>query len=113
MGGKRTLALYAQAVKQDPEYLRNQSRYLHRMYRRNWRFGRRFLLLWSLLLFARLAVAVVDAMGNFGWGFTTKDIRDSLLLLAFGAGVWLISKLIHSFLLAYVRHTYGSEVGED
>jgi hypothetical protein len=112
LGGKRTLALYGQAVKQDPEYLRNQSRYLHRMYRRNWRFTRWFLLLWSLLCFGSFVVALADVTGNIGWGFTKTDIRKSLLFLAFGAGVWLFVKVIHSFLLAYVRHTYGPDPGD-
>jgi hypothetical protein len=113
MGGKRIVALYAQTVKQDPEYLRNQSRYLHRMYRRNWRFTRWFLLLWSLFFFGRFAVAAADVVGGFGWGFAVRDIWDSLLFLAFGAGMWLFTSLIHAVLLAYVRHTYGREPAED
>jgi hypothetical protein len=82
------------------------------MYRRNWRFVRWFLLLWSLFFFGRFAVAVVDVIGGFDWGFARSDIWDSLLFLAFGAGMWLFTSLIHSFLLAYVRQTYGPEPAE-
>jgi len=42
-----------------------------------------------------------------------NDIWDSLLFLAFGAGMWLFTSLIHGILLAYVRHTYGPEPAED
>jgi hypothetical protein len=100
-------------VKQDPEYLRNQSRYLHRLHRRNSRFARWFFLLWSLFFFGRFAFAVADVVGGFGWGFIRADIWDSLLFLAGGAGIWLFMSLIQSFVLANVRRTYGPEPAED
>ena len=113
MGGKRTFGLYAQVVKQDPEYLRTQSRYLHRLYRRNWQFARGFLILWSMFFFGWFAVAAADRIGGFQWGFSQRDISSSLLFLAGGAGLWLFMGLIHGILLAYVRHTYGPERSED
>lgn len=109
MGGKATVSLYAQGVKQDPAYLRTQSHHLHRMYRGNWRFVRWFLLLWTSFFFGRFVVAAVDVVAGFRWGFSQQDIWDSLLFLAFGAGMWLFTSLIHSFLLRYVRHAYGPE----
>ena len=96
-------------MKEGPEYLRTQSRYLHRRYRRTWRFVRWFLLVWSLFFFGRFAVATLDVLGGFERGFTQRDIWNSLLFLAFGGGMWLFTSLIHGVLLAYVRHTYGPE----
>ena len=100
-------------MKQDPEYLRNQSRQLHRMHRRNLSMARWPLILWSLFFFGRFLVATVGAVGHFDWGLTTADIWGSLLFLLFGAGFWLFIRLIHAFLLAYTRHTYGPEPTED
>ncbi len=100
-------------MKQDTDYLRTRGRYLHRTYRRNWQFVRWFLVLWSLFFFAMFAVAVVDVIGRFAWGFARNDIWNSLLFLAGGGGLWLFTSLIHSFLRAYVRRTYGPEPEED
>jgi hypothetical protein len=100
-------------VKQDPEYLRNRSRQLHRMLRRNLSMARWFLMLWSLFFFGRFLIATVGVVGHFNWGLTTTDIWDSLLFLLFGAGFWLFIRAIYAFLLAYTRHTYGSAPTED
>ena len=100
-------------MKQDPEFLRTQSRSLHGLYRRQRRYMRWFILVWSLFFLCWFLVAVADVIGGFGWGYARDDIWNSLLFLAFGAGMWTVTSLFHGFLLAYVRHTYGPEPADD
>ena len=96
-------------MKQDPAYLRNQSRYLHATHRRRRRRMRAMLFLWSAFSVLRAGAAALDRLVHAGWGYEPKDVGYSLLFLLFGAGVWLFWTLIDKFLLAYVRHTYGPE----
>ena len=104
---------YGDRVEQDPAYLRNQSRNLHAMYRRNWTFISAFLFLWFAFFFGWCVVATLDAVAHLGWGFTDDDIRNSAMFLLFGGAFWAFAKLIHSLLLSYVRHTYGSDPAEE
>lgn len=96
-------------MKENPEYLRNQSRYSHASLRRNWRFVRIFLALWSVFFVGLFAASILDVWARLGWGFTTTDIWNSLLFLFFGGVMWLFFSLVHSLLLTLVRRTYGPD----
>lgn len=96
-------------MKHSPEYLRNQSRWLHASYRRNLRFANIFLLLWTIAFAGLLAASMFDRTAGMGWGFSSEDSRTFLLFVAAGGLLWLVLTIIRKFLLAYVRRGYGAE----
>ena len=96
-------------MKEDPEYLRNRSRSIHRSYRRNRRGTNIFLSLWAIFFLGRFALSLIDLVGGFGWGYTWTDAWSSLGFAGFAGALWLFMALIQSILLAYVRQTYGPE----
>jgi hypothetical protein len=100
-------------VEQDPVYLRNQSRRLHNLYRRNRRFLNGFAILWCLAFGALLMAALLDRATGLGWGFSPSDPLNFLGFLAFAGVFWLFSTIIAKINLAYVRHTYGPEPVDD
>lgn len=94
---------------EDSRCLRNQSRFLHRLHRRN----RRFLRWTARLGFAAVTVftgaAAIDVIADLGWGYAPKDIWGGLGMMALAVLFWLIARLILSVPLAIARHLYGSE----
>ncbi|MFN3943943.1 MAG: hypothetical protein ACK4K7_03305 [Allosphingosinicella sp.] len=100
-------------MKQDPIYLSNQSRALHRLYRRNRRFLNWSVFLWSTI-FATLALAgTIDQVFGIGWGFSPRDVLVLLGFIAFGGVFWVFATLIAKINLRYIRHTYGPEPGNN
>jgi hypothetical protein len=95
-------------MKNDPAYLRNQSRSLHAAYRRNRRFLNVSVGLWSGLFLALFAIALFGRIARLGWTFS-DDIWAFFGFACFGLVFWVFGKLILKLQLAYIRHTYGAE----
>jgi hypothetical protein len=104
---------YAQRVKQDPVYLRNQSRALHRLYRRNRRFLKGSVILW-LVSFTALALAgTIDHLFGLGWGFSPHEVLVFVGFMVFGGVFWILVTLIAKINLRYIRHTYGPDPSDN
>ena len=95
-------------VKQDLEYLRNQSRRGHARYRWNRAFLNATTLIWSALFAGLFLVALIDRMTASAWGFASH-MWDFLGSSAFGLCLWVFGTLIQKLILSYIRHTYGPE----
>jgi hypothetical protein len=95
-------------VKQHPEYLRNQSRWLHARYRRNkaWRNG--FVVIWLTVWGVLFCCAAFDRITGARWGLSSY-LLDLGLFFAFGLVAWVAQTLIAEIMLAYIRHTFGPE----
>jgi hypothetical protein len=96
-------------MQQDPEYLKNQSRYLHRLHRRNRRFLRYFLALWFALFASLTAAAALDVVVKLGWNYTMKDVWGGIGMMVGGCLFWLFARGIMSMTLAMSRRIYGPE----
>jgi hypothetical protein len=96
-------------MNEDPRYLRNQSRAVHRTYRRNKRGLRLGVTLWLLVFALITCAAAVDVSAKLGWGHEAKDIRDGLLMIVFGCGIWVFGKFVNDLVLALSRRWYGPE----
>jgi hypothetical protein len=95
-------------VDQEPAYLKNQSRRLHALYRRNRRFLNITVSLWEVSFLALFALAIIDRFGSMGWGYV-EYLWPFLGFIVFGFVFWVFGTLIQKLNLAYVRHTYGPE----
>lgn len=98
-------------MKQDPAYLRNQSRYLHALYRRKRRFLNIAAPTWFAFFFGLTFAALVDRAAGFGWGLA-KEMWAFAGFAAFAPCLWLFVTLVAKFNLAYIRHVYGPDPGE-
>ena len=96
-------------MEQNPEYLRNQSRSLHDLYRRNRRFLNGFILVWIALFTVLLIAGATDRLLGLGWGYTSKDLWTYVAFIGFAGVFWIFARLILKINLRYVRHTYGPE----
>jgi hypothetical protein len=96
-------------MKQDPEYLRNQSRYLHRLHRRNRQFLRFFMILWFAVATILTGAAALDVVAHLGWRYTTNEVWIGVGAAAFGACFWLFARAIMSMNLSIARRLYGPE----
>jgi len=96
-------------MNEDPRYLRNQSRAIHRLYRRNVMFGRWFMVLWLLFVGAWIGAGLIDVLAGLGWGYRAGDLWAGLWLAAGGCAVWLFTTVIGRVLLGYARRRYGPE----
>jgi len=103
---------YAKSVKQDPSYLKNRSRALHKSYRRNRRFLNVFLVVWSAVFAALALAATIDWMAALGWGFSPRDVWAFLGFAVFGSVVWVFATLIAKMNLRYIKLTYGPDPSE-
>ena len=109
IGGKGTLPCYPERVKQSPEYLRNQSRYVHTIYRRNRRF-----LNWSAALLCAFGVSLLtastlDILLKLGWGLDTEDLWGGAAFAVFGGLFWLFGRLVLSIVVGISRRIYGPD----
>lgn len=109
MGGKPTSLCYPECVKQSPEYLRNQCRYVHTLYRRKRRW-----LNWSAALLCAfgvclLAASILDILLKLGWGLDTEDLWGGAAFAVFGGVFWLFGRLILSIVLEISRRIYGPD----
>jgi len=95
-------------VEQDPAYLRNQSRQLHALYRRNRRFLNISVLIWIALFAALAAIALIDRIAALGWGYAS-DMWAFAGFAALAPCFWVFATLIAKGNLAYIRHTYGPD----
>lgn len=93
---------------QEPEYLKNQSRRLHALYRRNRRFLNISVSLWEISFLTLFGIAMIDRLASMGWGYA-DDLWPFLGFIVFGIGLWIFTTLIQKINLAYIRHTYGPE----
>jgi len=99
-------------VKQDPEYLRNQSRWLHPFLRQQ-RSGLNIAAtLFAIFFGARFLIASADRVAGLGWGYSKADIWGSLGFVIGSGAIWIFGAAIHALISAYVRHTYGPEPKE-
>ena len=94
---------------EDPRYLRNQSRAMHRLYRRNRLLGRWIVGLWLLFVGAWTSAALLDVMVGLGWGYKAGDVWFGLLLAAGGCAVWLFTAAVGRVAMAIARRRYGPE----
>ena len=95
-------------MRQDPEYLRNQSRALHARYRRNRKFINVFASIWISVFGLLFCGAVLDWIAGAHWGLANQML-DFLAFAVFGVLIWCFHTLIAKLGLAYVRHTYGPD----
>lgn len=95
-------------VKQDPAYLRNQSRYLHALYRRKRRFLNIAAPTWFALFLSLTSVGLIDRAARFGWGFA-EEMWTFAGFAAFAPCLWVFVTLIAKMNLAYIRHVYGPD----
>lgn len=95
-------------MKQDPEYLKNQSRSGHARYRWNRAYLNATTLSWAALFALLFLVALLDRIAEAGWGFA-DHLWGFLGSSAFGLCLWVFGTLIQKLILSYVRHTYGPE----
>ena len=95
-------------VKQDPEYLKNQSRRGHAKYRWYRACLNAIAALWAGLFIVLFLVALVDKVATYDWGFATH-MWSFLGFLTIGVCLWAVQRLILRLMLAYIRHTYGAE----
>jgi hypothetical protein len=96
-------------MKQDPEYLKNQSKHVHRLHRRNQRFLRYFLILWLSLFGALALAATLDVLVSLKWGLTNRDVWSAIGMMAGGGVIWLFGRAIMSITLGMARRVYGPE----
>lgn len=108
-GGKRTFFGYCGRMKEDPRYLRNESRYSHRLHRRNKRMLRWGIMLWLLAVAAFTGAAVLDVIAHLGWGYEPRDIWGGLLMMAFGCAFWVFATFVNHVVLAVSRRLFGPE----
>ena len=95
-------------VRQDPEYLKNQSRRGHAKNRWYRAYLNAVAIIWMGLFIALFLIALVDKVVAADWGFATH-IWSFLGYLGIGVSDWIVQRLILKLMLAYVRHTYGAE----
>lgn len=96
-------------MSEDPRYLRNQSRAVHRTYRRTQGILRWTLVLWLLAGLTFTSAAIFDVVGNLGWGYETKDVWVGLLMIVLGGAFWAFATLITHVVLGISRRLYGPE----
>jgi hypothetical protein len=96
-------------MKQDPAYRRNQSRYLHRLHRRNRRSIHFILVIWLVLVSAMTGAATLDVTVGLGWGFSSREVWGGVGMMLFGCVFWLFTRAIMSVNLAITRRLYGPE----
>ena len=109
MGGKETSGRYSHEMSEDPRYLRNQSRAVHRTFRRNKGILRWIMVLWLLAVLAFTSTAIFDVVGDLGWGYETKDVWAGLLMVVLGGAFWAFATLISHVFLGISRRLYGPE----
>lgn len=100
-------------MKQDPAYLSNQSRALHRAYRRNRRLLNGLTLVWSTGFAVMALGAILDYLARLGWGFSPREIWAFLGFSAFGGVFWIFGTSILKIGLRFIRHTYGPDPDEN
>lgn len=100
---------YSRRMNEDPRYLRNQSRAVHRRHRRNKRRLRWFAVLWLTTIVGLTAAAWLDVAAKLGWGYEPKDIWGGLLMIVFGGLFWVFANLVNDLVLAISRRLYGPE----
>ena len=98
-------------MKEDPRYLRNQSRYLHRLHRRNARMLRWALRLWLLAMGAFALAAAVDATFDLGWGLEPAHVGVGILSMVAGCALWVLATFISHLTLEMARRLYGPDPG--
>ena len=96
-------------MSEDPRYLRNQSRAVHRTYRRTKVALRWTIILWLLAVLAFTGSAILDVVGHFGWGYEARDIWAGLLMIVFGGAFWAFATFITHVVLGISRRLYGPE----
>ena len=96
-------------MSEDPRYLRDQSRAVHRTYRGTKVVLRWTIILWLLAVLAFTGSAIVDVVGDFGWGYEAKDVRAGLLMIVFGGVFWAFATLIVRVVLGISRRLYAPE----
>jgi hypothetical protein len=100
---------YNRPMSEDPRYLRNQSRAVHRLHRRNKRSLRRITILWLAAFAVLTAAACLDVAAKLGWGHEAKDVWGGLLMIVFGGLFWVFANLVNDLILAISRRFYGPE----
>jgi len=71
-----------------------------------------FMLVWFTFISAWTAAAIVDVIGDLGWGYSVTAIWVGVGFLAFGGLLWLAVHAMLSFLLAATRRLYGPDPDE-
>ena len=94
---------------EDPRYLRNQSRVVHRLHRRNKWLLRWGVTLWLIAVLAFTAAAAFDVIANLGWGHEPRNIWIGLLMAAGGCAFWVFATTVSNVVLAISRRLYGPE----
>jgi len=100
---------YACLVEQDPRYLRNQSRHLHRKFRRYRRLLNIFAALWVAAFSTLLAACALDWVFDLGWGFSRESAWSFVAAICWASIIWVFWMLVLKIALGFVRHTYGPE----
>lgn len=95
-------------MKQDAEYLKNQSRKGHARYRWNRALLNATTLSWSALFAVLFLVALVDRFTASDWGFASY-MWSFFGSSVFGIGIWIFGTLVQKLILSYIRHTYGPD----
>lgn len=95
-------------MKQDPEYLRNQSRRIHAQYRRNRALSNILTSIWVVVFGALFCGSVLDWALSARWGLAGQ-MRAFAGFVFFGSAVWCFQTAVAKVILAYARHTYGPE----
>jgi hypothetical protein len=70
----------------------------HSFNRKMWRLGLRFFVVWQAFVLGFTAIAALDAVGAFGWGYSARDVWFGLLLSGAGFAVlafcWFIQRTV-------------------
>lgn len=98
-------------VKQDPEYLKNQSRRIHAVHRRNWRLMKGFMVVWSVVFLTLLLAAVFDLLLDLGWHYRWRDVGTFILFLLGGVLILGFQRVVQEILLGVARRMYGPDPG--
>ena len=103
--------VYPDEMRQDPEYLKNQSRRRHADYRWNRAYQNAVTALFVVIFGTLSVAALVDRLAGMEWGLA-PHLWASVGFVAFVLGAWIVHRMIAKLILAYTRHTYGPDPGE-
>ena len=99
------------AVDEDPEYLKNQSRYLHARFRRKRAMSNALAVIWFVAFMCLFLASVLDRVVHHHWGLAD----ETWIFLGFaccGLLAWCADRVISKFMLKYIQHTYGPDPSE-
>lgn len=98
-------------MRQNPEYLKNQSRQRHADYRWNRGYQNAITALFIAVFGTLFLTALIDRLVGAEWGFA-PHLWVFAGFVAFTLGAWIVHRLMAKLILAYTRHTYGPDPGE-